>query len=335
VIASKQQGFSLIEVMVAMAVGLVVSTLVVKVFMTSSATYRVADTVGALQETARVALQSIDHDVQMAGYRGCNSNNVNSSGPLVNVITAPTSYLNDLGTPLRGHDAGGGVWTPALPAAVAGAVPAPRVDSDVLIVRVPFGAPLGLSAPMVSGTSDVPLFSVAGLAVNDNVFVADCSQTTAFRISGIVGTNLRHTAGVNSNAALGRAFAEDAMVMRFETRAYYVAPSSRDPATESSLWMLAGAGPAVEVVEDVEGLQIQYGEDTDGDFVANVFRGAGAVVDFNAVMALQISLLLRGQRATEAQAITNYVFDGATVVPVDRYTRRVYSATIQLRNRSL
>jgi len=45
--------------------------------------------------------------------------------------------------------------------------------------------------------------------------------------------------------------------------------------------------------------------------------------------------LLRGSRSNEAQAVTNYVFNGQTVVPADKYTRRVYTATIQLRNRTL
>jgi type IV pilus assembly protein PilW len=332
---SKERGFSLVEVMIAMTIGLVVTTLVATIFASSSATYKVADTQSALQETGRVALENIDRDVQMAGFRGCNSNNVNNSGPLVNVITAPTSYLNDLGTALQGYDAVGAGWVPALPGAIAGAVPAPAPGSDILVVRLPVGTPIGLSAPMVSTTSDVPLFSVAGLAVNDNAFIADCSQTAAFRISGFVGTSLRHTVGANTNNAFSRVFAEDAVVMRFETRAYYVAPSSRDPANETSLWMLAGAAAPVEVVEDVAGLQIQYGEDTDGDYLVNVYRDAGAVADFSTVVALQVSLLLRGERSQEAQAITDYVYNGATVTPADRYTRRVYTATIQLRNRTL
>ena len=179
------------------------------------------------------------------------------------------------------------------------------------------------------------MFSTAGFSVNDTVFIADCNESAAFKISAFAGTNLRHTVGVNSNASVGRVFAEDALVMRFETHAYYVAPSSRNPATETSLWMMIGAAAPVEVVEDVEGLQIQYGEDTDADYVANVFRKANNVVDFTQVVALQVNLLLRGARFNETQAITNYVYNGQTVVPADRYTRRVYTATIQLRNRTL
>jgi type IV pilus assembly protein PilW len=331
-----QRGFTLIEVMVAMTIGLVISALVVTIFSASSSTYKAADTVGALQETGRVALESIDRDVQMAGFRGCNSNNVESSGPLINLIAMPTSFANDLGTAIQGYEYTGPGWTPALPPQVTGAAPAPAANSDVLVVRVAVGVPATLSGPMVSPTSDVPLFSAAGFTAGDNVFIADCNETAAFRLTSIAGTNLRHIVGPNTNASLGRDFAEDALVMRFETHAYYVAPSSRNPATETSLWMLSStaAGP-VEVVEDVEGLQIQYGEDTDADYVANVFRKANSVVDFTQVVALQVNLLVRGARSNEAQTVTNYVFNGQTVVPADGYTRRVYTATIQIRNRTL
>jgi type IV pilus assembly protein PilW len=333
--ASKQRGFSLVEVMIAMTIGLVISALVATIFASSSATYKAADSQSALQETGRVALENIDRDVQNAGFRGCNSNNVNNSGPLINLITAPTSFVNDLATPLQGYDAAGAGWAPALPAEIAGAVPAPTPGSDILVVRLPVGTPMSLSAPMATTSSDIPVFSAAGFAANDNAFIADCSQTDAFQISGMIGATLRHTVGVNTNAAFSRAFAEDAIVMRFETHAYYVAPSSRDPATETSLWMLVDGAAPVEVVEDVEGLQIQYGEDTDGDYLVNVYRKAGGVANFSAVVSLQVSLLLRGPRAAEAQAITDYVYNGATVTPADRYTRRVYTANIQLRNRTL
>ena len=334
-ITHTQRGFTLIEIMVAMTIGLVISALVVTIFSASSRTYKAADTVGALQETGRVAMETIDRDVQMAGFRGCNSNNVESSGPLVNVITLPNAYVNDLGTPIQGYEYTGPGWTPALPGVIAGAAPAPAAGSDVLVVRVPVGTPATLSGAMVSATSDVPLFSAAGFNAGDNVFIANCDQTAAFRVTGIAGTSLRHIVGPNSNASLGKVFDVDALVMRFETHAYYVAPSSRNPATETSLWMMINAGAPVEVVEDVQGLQIQYGEDTDADYVANVFRKANNVVDFTQVVALQVNLLLRGTRSNEAQQITNYVFNGQTVAPADGYTRRVYTATIQLRNRTL
>src|SRR5262249_25372160 len=157
----------------------------------------------------RVALESIDRDVQMAGFRGCNSNNVESSGPLLNVITAPNTYGNDFSTAIQGYEYTGPGWTPALPPAINEAAPAPAANSDVLVVRVAVGTPGTLSGAMVSATGDIPLFSAAGFNAGDNAFIADCNETAAFRVTGIAGTSLRHILGANSNASLGQVFAGD------------------------------------------------------------------------------------------------------------------------------
>jgi hypothetical protein len=173
------------------------------------------------------------------------------------------------------------------------------------------------------------LLSTAGFSVNDTVFIADCNESAALKISAFAGTNLRHTVGVNSNASVGRAFAEDALVMRFETHAYYVAPSSRNPATETSLWMMIGAAAPVEVVEDVKA----------SDSIRRGHRRRlcrtccrRTTSSTSQVVALQVTCccavpLQRGQdhqlRLQRPDVCR----------PTD--TRRVYTATIQLRNRTL
>ena len=71
------------------------------------------------------------------------------------------------------------------------------------------------------------------------------------------------------------------------------------------------------------------------DFVPNLFRTADTVVNWDNVLAIQVNLLLRGSGLRDNQAVTNYVYNGASVTPTDRRLRRTYSATIQLRNRTL
>ncbi len=198
------------------------------------------------------------------------------------------------------------------------------------------GIPGTLSGPMVSATSDIPLFSAAGFNVGDNVFIADCNETAAFSLTGFAGTSLRHTVGANTNASLGRVFAEDALVMRFETHAYYVAPSSRDPATETSLWMLSSAaGAPVEVVEDVEGLQIQYGEDTDADYVAMCSARPTRSWTSPKSWRSRSTCWCAARAAMKRRWLPTTSSTARPSSPADRYTRRVYTATIQLRNRTL
>ena len=127
-----QHGFTIVEIMVSLAIGMLVSALVVTIFSASARTYRVASSVGDLQETGRVAMEAIERDARTSGFRGCNSNNVGNSAPWSNVIAAPVPYLDDFSANLRGYNNSGASWSPVLPVQVSGAVPAPIAGTDVV-----------------------------------------------------------------------------------------------------------------------------------------------------------------------------------------------------------
>jgi type IV pilus assembly protein PilW len=341
------RGFTLVELMVAMAIGLVVAAVVVTMFAGSSKTYKIADSVGELQETGRVAMDALQRDAHMVGFDGCNSHNVGGSTLYDNNLAVPTAYASSYGTaatgfsPIAGFESTGAGWNPALPAAIGTpAAPVPGAlptDSDVLIMRVVAGAPLALSAAMASSAADVPLQATTGLTDGVNAIISSCFRANVFNVTAVAGLNLQHAVGANSVANLSGAFQENAVVMRIETHAYFVAPGIRNPATQNSLWLRIDTQPPVEVVENVQRLIVLYGEDTDAvsDFVPNSYRRANSVANWRNVVALQVSLLLRSADDNQNDAITNYVYDGATVVPTDRRARRVYTATIHLRNRTL
>jgi len=64
----KQTGFSLIEMMVAMLIGLFLMGGVISVYLSSSQSSRVNDSLRTLQENGRFALASLRNSIQMAGY---------------------------------------------------------------------------------------------------------------------------------------------------------------------------------------------------------------------------------------------------------------------------
>lgn len=336
-----QRGFTVVEIMVAMAIGLVVSAVVVTMFAASSRSYHVTDAMGDLQEAGRIAMSTLQRDVHRVGFRGCNSNNVRDSAPILNVQATPTEYLNDFTTGVQGYEASESGWAPALPAAIAApgepVSTGPTPQTDALVMRVVPGTPVALSTDMAAMTDDVPVMSTAGFAAGSRVVVADCVRATVFQVTGVNGGMLQHAlgAGTNTSASVQRAFGADAAVMRYETHAYFIGPSLRDAVNERSLWLRVDGNAPVEVVENVEDLQILYGEDTDGDYVPNLFHTADAVANWNNVLAIQLSLLLRGGGLRDNQVATGYVYNGASVMPGDRRLRRTYTATIQLRNRTV
>lgn len=329
----RSAGFTVVEMMVSMTIGLLVTALVAVVFAGSSATYRLSDTNAELIETGRNAMDAMERDVRMAGFRGCNTNNLNNSAPLVNTIITPTTFNDNYAVGIQVHNStgGAGVFAPAL-----GSVPAGIIGgSDVLVVRVPRGPVFPVTATMPGTTADITL-AAAPLAVGDRAVIASCSNAAVFVVSGVVGTSLQHGAGVyNSTDNLGTAFDLDAVVIPFVTRTYFLAPSSTGIAGENSLWVREDTNAAVELAENVEQMQILVGEDTDADMVANQFRNATAATNFNNVIAIQIHLLTRGTRNSETTSDLTYRFAGASVTAADRFARRSFTSTILLRNRTL
>lgn len=336
--AIRQNGFSLIELMIGMALALVLAAVIVTVFSRASKTSSVTQTINEIQEQARVALDMTQQDVRLAGYIGCNSNRLLDSGGLVNVIAAPTDYLNDIDEYLMGHEGTGVAFDPA-PAAGAGlatADPAPLPDSDAITVRIPAAEPASLSGTMANGTAAVPLFSTAGFAVGQRAVVGDCTQSTAFVVTGLAG-GLEHSdaGGLNASPNFGRAYGPDAMVVPFTTLTYYVAENG--VGTNRSLYRRVGdAALSEEIAEGVEEFQLQYGLDTDGDIFADLFVTADNVADWSQVVSVRASLLMRSKLERAAQSPQVYDFNGLTdIAAADDRLRRPFNVTIQLRNRTL
>ena len=334
---TRQQGFSLVELLVGMALALVLTGVIITVFSRSNRTSSITQTINEIQEQARVALDMLQRDVRLSGYIGCNSNRLANSGGLVNVIDAPTGYLNNLDQYLMGHEGTGAAFSPAASTGLAAAVPTALRSSDAITIRVPLGEPISLSATMGTGSATIPVFSTAGFTVGQRAVVGDCVQSTAFYVTSL-GGGLQHTAavGTNANADLGRAFGPDAMVVPFTTLTYYIAPNGTG--TDNSLYRRVDNGAvSEEIAEGVEDFQLQYGQDTNGDIFADLFEPADDVADWTRVVSVRASLLMRSklERATQSGA-QDYDFNGQVdVAPGDNRLRRPFNVTIQLRNRTL
>lgn len=74
----KQQGISLIELMISMVIGLILLAGVIGIFLSSQQAYRAQEASSRVQESGRFALDIIAHDARLAGYTGCGSNYFNN-----------------------------------------------------------------------------------------------------------------------------------------------------------------------------------------------------------------------------------------------------------------
>lgn len=81
-------------------------------------------------------------------------------------------------------------------------------------------------------------------------------------------------------------------------------------------------------------MQIQYGEDTNEDRAADIYRTANQVTNWGNVVSVRIELLLQSVEDGIASQPQTYTFNGNTVTPADRRLRQAFSTVISLRNRA-
>ena len=355
--AHRQSGLSLVEIMVALAVGVVLLTGVIQIYASTKSTYRMQDSLARLQENGRFALSFLTRDVRMAGYHGCTN-----FGPITNTLNNPGSLQYDFSVGLTGFNDVGA----SPPALLSGAGIVPIAGSDVVVVRRNSDEPVRVvknnsSAQLfVETLSQVPggcadgTDKVSGLCATDILMVSDCIKSRVFQAGNlqVTGTppdlNIAHPASGSPGNALSswggasapdeEQFSDDAEIVRIGTYAYFISNKVVNGATMPVLNRYDG-GQVFELVEGVEDMQISYGEDTDGDRTADAYRDADSVFDWSAVVSARIHLLLRTNDNNLSDAPLDYVFNGATVAGAslptsDRYLRREFTATVAVRNRA-
>jgi type IV pilus assembly protein PilW len=107
------KGFSLVELVIALALGSVVTAGVVQLFVANSETHNLLVGQSRMQESARFALDFIGRQVRQAGYRGCFAAGDEPFSTIQPATNIP--YEFDIRTGIQGFNATGlNAWAPAL-----------------------------------------------------------------------------------------------------------------------------------------------------------------------------------------------------------------------------
>lgn len=336
-IHARQRGYTLVELMVAITIGLFLLGGIGMVFVSSKQTYRMQDSLWQLQDNSRFAMEFLIKDLRMAGFRGCSSTIIP-----VNTLNNGTDFNYNFMAGVEGFEGAASSWSPALPAAISSATPPPAAGSDVITLRRAQEPGIGVTAPFMNNNSAALHVDAGnGLSQFDIVLVTDCSAAAILQISGAnPGTSgtIAHNTGVgtpgNVTADLGKIFRDDAEIMKLVTVSYFIAPNAA-AAGSRSLWRKVGTGTPEELAEGVEDMQILYGEDTDNDRSVNRYVTADNVTDMNQVMSFKLSFLMSTLEDKITRNPQSYTFNGATVTSTDRKLHRVFSTVVTLRNRTM
>ncbi len=332
------RGTTLVELMVAIVIGMLVLGALASLFSHSSHARNEIDRAGQQVENGRFALELLRDDIHLAGHYG---------GVVGGAQLRVGACIPRSGLPLSASALGWQSDPPVLPAPIHGyasgdtppaesCLSSQQPNTDVLVVR---------SVESVATTPG----AVNGSALVNDYFiqVSSCSDRTIdpvdqpFAVApGGPGAAARFPLHLKDCAAI-------APLRKLVVHAWYVGRCSvcggaGDGIPSLRLVELTGANASsVSVVEGIESMRIEYLLDTDGNGEIDTIRRCKAGVDpctaadWSNIIAVQIRLLSRtltpspGHRDTKTY---NMGLAGVIAAPNDAFKRHLFGAVVTAYN---
>jgi type IV pilus assembly protein PilW len=343
--AACAHGYTLIELMVSMAIGLIVLAALVTLFAGNSRQRAEIERANQQTENGRYALQLLSEDLRDAGYLG-SFNPGTVAGPnsqLVVPAALPDPCLTDVPTlnsgislAVQGYDNG---------AIVPGCLADVRAGTDILVVRRASTCAVGTAGCDAQVAGDVYL-QASGCNTEltaGTYYVLD---------SSVPNLNLHRKDCVTA-----------ALIYQYRTHIYFIANNDKLNPVPDGIPTLKraelgnGTFNIVPLVEGIENLQLDYGLDTSVPTTGspavytadpNSYNGCApggpgpttCVSYWRNTVAVQVNLLARGQTPTQGYTDTKSYTLGLTAAgganiagPFnDGYKRHTYSIVARLNN---
>ncbi|MFD2110782.1 PilW family protein [Thiorhodococcus fuscus] len=324
----RQAGFSIIEFLIAMAIGLFIIGVAINILVYNKHAYRMISDSLDIQDSARFATRRIGDVFRMAGHRGgVVLANVNDVSTLTGDGVCQAKWLTNKFTsePIRGYSGGTGIVDTG-DCATLGITDANHVDaSDILAVR--FGEAINESSPDSSANQDrLFLYSV----VSGNAVLGLGSQIATLL------TNDKATA--QPEKIYGR------FIYPYYTDIYYVRPWT-DVTTDQTPALVRlrmnGKTTVTEVmVSGVETMKVEFGIDSNDDHQVDQYRSPDNINDWSKVMTARLAIVARSMGRDPQIADTktyvllagNNAYSYTPSSAVDHYARLMFEISIHLRN---
>lgn len=325
----RQRGVGLLELMVAMAIGLLVTTAVLNTYLAGKQAYRFQEAGSRVQENARFALDKIAYDLRMAGAMGCV--NLAEVEPRMHISpTVPTGVM-PAGWAVNKASA---ITSFVVSGPIAGFVdPLPGSEAVTILRASTTGSPL--RSDMADRKAKIAVSPGHGFTTADVLVIADCENVEIFRANEIDQDDIDHSDPPNDSVYLAKAYRVDdgSQVFRLQAWTYYV--SGRGGEFELRRRDLF-SGDDYAVADGIENIRYRFGVDAgDGVVVRYAETGDPGFSPADAV-SVSLQLLARSRDDYLASEPVEVSFDGVPVnagAGADRRLRRVFSTQIALRNR--
>lgn len=313
-----QQGFSLIELMIAATLGLVIIGGVCALSLGTTRSYRVLSQASQQIENGRYALSVLMGDLEHAGFMG-------QLAPSFAGLALP----------------------PALPDPCLTSSPPLKNLADSLLL--PITGTCGTSlAGKLTNTPALTLLRAnsigapAASIMAGNVYI----QTTPMQY--IIGTmcttnltcsNFKSNQGTVSSFSLRQPSGIPADLRQFHVHVYYLRAYSTQ--SGDNIPTLMRKSPADQdsnaqpIVEGIENMQFQYGVDDNGDGTPDRYTTTpSSVAEWSNVVTVRVSLLARSIDADYSRPADtrSYNLGSLTVKPGGHYRRHVFSGVTRIVN---
>lgn len=366
-----QRGYSLIELMIAMVIGLIVLNGAITVVIDGQQRAREDREINQLQDTARFALHVLTQDLFQAGYWGCVTRD---AADVANSVRTTAGGFIDM-TPITGYE--GGDSTIHFPVDMqARAIK----GSDAFIVRHSASdKKYMVKEHKVGASANITLWKKHHFSVGDTLVIAEanCRQIGIFQMSGpnndgseeIVHNPNEGNGNASNNCTkhlysnftcdnqcpkepgsiCAQTYSNGAKIMKFVANAYYVGLSPTYAGTDleylpilyrqelSSEGVLATR--AVELAAGVESLDMIYGVDRTGNGEVDQFISADQMdLDGSGFVTSDEWSQVAAVRVQLILRSIDPVYPSDQTVTVDgrqysdRFLRQGFSQTVQLRN---
>ena len=344
-------GFTLVEMMVALAIASILLVALTVLFVNTSAARTETDRASRQIEAGRFALAELADDIRHAGYYGPIIVAPTYTGPVSATPPDPCSQVltdirANLGLPVQGYFGGATAPVTCLTAAKFGY----KANTAVLVVR---RADTFIS--IATPTTGYYNIQASGCAGDTVAYVVD---TDASATPYTLHTN---TSPPGCTPLTG---ANAAPITPLYTRIYFISTCSNDDCTATGhdsvptlkrIDVTPSTTPSTcdpptrctikSIVDGIENMQFDYGLDTTaapGDGSPDVYTNSAAhaattpadTTEWQNVMAVRIYLLARNIDASGVQDTKTYNLGPRSVSPGGAYRRHMYTEAVRLVNPS-
>lgn len=304
----------MIELMLAMLIGLVLMLAMVSLFTQNRASFKQNERIARMQEDARFALNEMSRDLTMTNFFG---EMIDTSLAVQDGSLAVTTDCGPAATPSWIYEVGSYLT---------------QVDNATgATAAAQFGC---VNAGEVVAGSD--LIGVKRTAGNTTATLAN--NTVYLKSNGVVGLLLKHPENSPPAAPVPAPFDHwEYTPTIYYVRNFFQVAADQIPTLCRKFLDTTGAVPTVTddcLAPGIEDMQIEFGLDTDANGTADRYVNAPTAAQLGQVMSVKIYLLARSIEADQhyTNDKTFQLSNKPAYKPDDNFYRRVYSTTVLLRN---